>query len=200
MNSTTEILGYSQLHCENQANENFHPHLQRDAQVGEIHYDTKHYLHKEEEEEEEDNKNKESVSNKGLALLSNELKQARILIAESEKELSSLFQDYLDLLGAESEIVDDGDGALSTFVRRKNEGKSYDAVVLDTHLKGKRGLEVAKKMREKDSSQKIILVTTSMKEQLPKEELQSSAIGDKDILVMPFELSSLSRLLINANS
>ena len=139
-----------------------------------------------------------SVSNKGLVQLSIELKQARILIAESEKELSSLFQDYLDLLGAESEIVDDGDGALSTFLRRKNEGKRYDAVVLDTHLKGKRGLEVAKKMREKDSSQKIILVTTSMKEQSPKEELQSIAIGDKDILVMPFELSSLSRSLINA--
>lgn len=193
MNTTTEISGCSQLHSENQANETFHPHLQREAQVGETHHYTKHDLHKE-----EDNENKESVSNKGLAQLSIELKQARILIAESEKELSSLFQDYLDLLGAESEIVDDGDGALSTFVRRKNEGKRYDAVVLDTHLKGKRGLEVAKKMREKDSSQKIILVTTSTKEQLPKEELQSSAIGDKDILVMPFELSSLSRLLINA--
>lgn len=193
MNTTTEILGSSQLHCENQANENFHSHLQREAQVGEAQHDTNHSLHKE-----QDNENKESVSNKGLAQPSIELKQARVLIAESEKELSSLFQDYLDLLGAESEIVDDGDRALSTFVQRKNEGKRYDAVVLDTHLKGKRGIEVAKKMREKDSSQKIILVTTSTKEQLPKEELQSSAIGDKDILVMPFELSSLSRLLINA--
>jgi CheY-like chemotaxis protein len=192
MNPATEILGYSQLHRENQANEIFHPYLQREAHIGETHPDTKKTPHK------EDNENKGSVNIKGLTQLSDELKQARILIAESEKELSSLFHDYFDLLGAESEIVDDGDDALSTFLRCKNEGKRYDAVVLDTHLKGKRGLEVAKKMREKDSSQKIIVVTTSMKGQLPKEELQSSAIEDKDILVMPFELSSLSRLLINA--
>jgi response regulator of citrate/malate metabolism len=71
---------------------------------------------------------------------------------------------------------------------------------LDTHLKGKKGLEVAKKIHEKDSSQKIILVTTSMKEQLPKEELQYAAVREKDILVMPFELASLSKLLINSTS
>jgi len=161
--------------------------------MGKTHHDTKHDL-----PDEEYNENNESVNKKGQIRLSSELKQARILIAESEKEISSLFQDYLDLLGAESETVDDGDTALSAFLRRKNEGRGYDAVVLDTHLKGKRGLEVAKKMREKDRSQKIVLVTTSMKEQLPKDELQSSAIREKDILVMPFELSSLSRLLINA--
>ncbi|WP_148685399.1 hypothetical protein [Candidatus Nitrosocosmicus hydrocola] len=40
--------------------------------------------------------------------LSNELRQARFLIAESEIELQSLFKAYLDLLGAESEIVDNG--------------------------------------------------------------------------------------------
>jgi response regulator of citrate/malate metabolism len=71
---------------------------------------------------------------------------------------------------------------------------------VDTHLKGKKGLEVAKKIREKDRSQKIILVTTSMKEQLPKDELQYTAIREKDILVMPFELASLSKLIINSTS
>jgi two-component system, OmpR family, response regulator len=143
---------------------------------------------------------KNFLTKKGYSHLSSELKQARFLIAESEKELSSLFQAYLDLLGAESEIVDNGDRALSTYFECKNEGKGYDAVVLDTHLKGKKGLEMAKKIHEEDSSQKIILVTTSMKEQLPKEELQYTAIREKDILVMPFELASLSKLLITNTS
>ena len=126
-----------------------------------------------------------------------ELEQARFLIAESEKELQSLFKPYLDLIGAESEIVDDGNRALSTFLQNKNEGKNYDAVVVDTHLKGKKGLDVAKKIRQSDHSQKIVLVTTSMKEQLPKEELQSASIDEKDILVMPFALSRLSKMIVH---
>ena len=52
MNTTTDILGCSQLHCENQASETFHSHLQREVLVGETHYDTKKTLH------EEDNENK----------------------------------------------------------------------------------------------------------------------------------------------
>jgi len=57
-------------------------------------------------------------------------------------------------------------------------------------------LDVAKKIRQSDNSQKIILVTTNMKKQFSKDELQSTAIDEKDILVMPFELYSLSKLLI----
>lgn len=126
-----------------------------------------------------------------------ELKQARILIGESEKELQSLFKAYLDLLGAESDIVDNGNRALSTFLQNKNNGKKYDAVVLDTHLKGKKGLHVAKKIRQSDNSQKIILITTSMKEQLPENELQAASIDGKDILVMPFALSNLSKMIVH---
>ena len=125
------------------------------------------------------------------------LKQARFLIAESEKELQSLFKAYLDLIGAEGEIVDDGNRAVATFLQNTNEGKVYDAVVVDTHLKGKKGLEVAKKIHERDNSQKIVLVTTSMKEQLPKDELQSASIDEKDILVMPFSLSRLPKMIIH---
>jgi DNA-binding response OmpR family regulator len=130
--------------------------------------------------------------------MTKELKQARFLIAESEPEILSLFKTYLDSFGVESVTVDNGNQALETFLQGKNEGNEYDAIVLDTHLKGKTGLDLAKAIRERDSPQKIILVTTSMKEQLPKEDLQSAAIDEKDILVMPFALSRLSNLLINA--
>jgi CheY-like chemotaxis protein len=128
---------------------------------------------------------------------SNELKQTRILMAESEPEILTLFKTYLDSLGVESVTVDNGDKAVETFLQSKTEGKVYDAVVLNTHLKGKKGLEVAKKIRQNDKSQRIVLVTTSIKEQLPQEDLHSSAIKDEDILVIPFALSRLSKLLID---
>jgi two-component system, OmpR family, response regulator len=108
--------------------------------------------------------NKKVVENENTRSLlrRRELEQARFLIAESEKELQYLFKAYFDLIGAESELVDDGNRALSIFLQNKNEGKGYDAVVVDTHLKGKKGLEVAKKIRQSDNSQKIVLVTTSL--------------------------------------
>jgi CheY-like chemotaxis protein len=121
---------------------------------------------------------REWIIKKGHVRLSEEQRQARFMIAESEKELISLFKTYLDRLGVESEMVDDGDTALSSFLQSKKEGKKYDAVVLDTNLRGKRGLEVAKEIHKNVKTQKVILVTTSMKEQLPKEDLQTAAIDE----------------------
>ena len=127
--------------------------------------------------------------------ISKELKQLRILIAESEPEILTLFKTYLDSLGIESVMVDDWDKAVETFIQSKNKGKNYDAVVLNTHLKGKKGLDAAKKIRENDHSQRIILLTTSMKEHLSKEKLKSTAIEEKDILVIPFKLSKFQQIL-----
>jgi len=139
--------------------------------------------------------NRKEEEEDGNSIISKELKQLRILIAESEPEILTLFKTYLDSLGIESVTVDDGDKAVETFIQSKNQGKNYDAVVLNTHLKGKKGLDAAKKIRENDHSQRIILLTTSMKEHLSKEKLKSTAIEEKDILVMPFKLSKFQQIL-----
>lgn len=135
------------------------------------------------------------VAQAGYVRLTNELKQTRILLAESEKELQSLFKIYLDSLGADSETVDDGNKALAAYLYNKEDGRNYDAIVLDTHLNNISGLDVAKKIHERDHSQKIILITTRPKGQLPKDSLKATAIEEKDILVMPFKLSNLAQTL-----
>jgi len=122
--------------------------------------------------------------------------QTRVLIAESDSEIRSLFKTYLELAGAESVTADNGDKALRIFQEDKKEGKNYDVVLLDTHLKGTHGLDVAKKIYTSSPNQRIVLLTTQMKEELPEEALNSTAIDDKDILVMPFKLSQLLTVLI----
>lgn len=122
--------------------------------------------------------------------------QTRILIAESDSEIRSLFKRYLELAGAESVTADNGDKALRIFQEDKKEGKNYDVVLLDTQLKGTRGLDVAKIIYTSSPNQRIVLLTTQMKEELPQEALNSTAIDDKDILVMPFKLSQLRTVLI----
>jgi CheY-like chemotaxis protein len=139
---------------------------------------------------------KVSTEEDSIKGISKELKQTRILLAESEPEILLLFKTYLDSLGIESVTVDDGDKAVETFLQSKNNGKHYDAVVIDTHMKGTLGLEAAKKIRENDRAQRIILLTTTLKGQLSKEKLQSTAIEERDILVKPFKLSNLRQLLL----
>lgn len=127
--------------------------------------------------------------------LSKELEPAQILIAEPEPDILSLFKAFLETLGVRLATVADGDTALEVFLEKENNGRPYDVVVLDTHLKGLGGLDLAKIIHDKSPAQRIILVTTTPMEYLPKSALRSAMIDEGDILTMPFRLSDfISRL------
>jgi two-component system, OmpR family, response regulator len=130
------------------------------------------------------------MGNKGL-------EQSQILIAESESELRVLFREYLSSIGIRTETVNSGHGAIEHFLKSKENKKAYDVVVLDTHLHGPSGLDVAKKIRSQKPDQKLVLVTTTPKENLPKECLEAARIKEEDILTMPFKLSKLVSVLKN---
>ena len=77
-----------------------------------------------------------------------ELEQTQILIAESEKELVSLFETYLSSLGINTEIAYSGEKAIDCFFDSRKKDKPYDAILLDTHLLDPSGLDVAKKNKK----------------------------------------------------
>lgn len=129
--------------------------------------------------------------------LKNELEQTQILIAEAENELLVLFREYLSSKGLRTDTTDKGNDALERFMNRKNKEKPYDAVVLDTHLQSSSGLEIAKKIHIEKPHQKIVLVTTTPKENLPRECLKAAGINDENILIMPFRLSKLVSVVKN---
>lgn len=129
--------------------------------------------------------------------LNNELEQTRILIAEAENELLVLFREYLASRGINTDTADRGDEALDRFLDRKDQGRAYDAIVVDTHLHSPSGLDVAKRIRSENPDQRIVLVTTTPKDHLPADCLRAAGIKDKDIFTMPFKLSNLVSLLRN---
>ncbi|MBA2268685.1 MAG: response regulator, partial [Nitrosopumilus sp.] len=97
--------------------------------------------------------------------------------------------------GVKSATVADGEEALNVFLEKENKGRPYDVVVLDTHLQGLGGLDLAKMIRGISPTQRIIMVTTTPMEYLPKNILKSAMIDEEDILTMPFRLSAfISRL------
>lgn len=128
-------------------------------------------------------------------LIKEELEQAHILIAEAENELLVLFRDYLSSLGINTDTVDRGDEALDRILEKKDAKKPYDAIVVDTHLTNPSGIDVAKRIHSEKPDQKIVLITTTPRENLPKDCLKTAGIEDKDILTMPFKLSKLRSAL-----
>lgn len=119
-----------------------------------------------------------------------------VMILESEEELSTLFKEYLSRKGIKPVMVSYEEEANNTHIQRKIEGKEFDAVVIDTDLKENKRLQVARKIRESDPSQRIILITTSIKDKLPAQDLEAAGIRRKDVLTMPFDLSKFSAILV----
>ena len=91
----------------------------------------------------------ELVDIKYDASFSNLTSQLRILIVESEPDIRLLFKSYLELVGAESITADDGDKAIGIFQEDRKQGRNYDVILIDTHLKGRLGLDVAKKIHSR---------------------------------------------------
>jgi two-component system, OmpR family, response regulator len=126
-----------------------------------------------------------------------ELEQILILIAESEKELQSLFRTYLSSLGMSIKTANSGHETLDYFLDSKKNGRTYNAIVLDTHLDDPSGLDVAKRIHSENPDQKMVIVTTTPKEYLPVDCLKTAGIKDNEILTMPFNLSKLVTALKN---
>ncbi len=123
--------------------------------------------------------------------------QLQILIAESESDLLTLFREYLSSLGMKIETASSGHEAIEQFVTSEENERPYDAIVLDTHLLNPSGLDIAKRIRSQKPNQKLVLVTTTPKENLQQECLKTAGILDKDILTIPFRMSKLIRVLKN---
>jgi len=126
-----------------------------------------------------------------------EYEQLQILIAESDSDLLTLFREYLSLLGVKTETAASGQEAIEQFLKSKENKRPYNAIVIDTHLYNPSGLDVAKKIRSEKLDQKVVLVTTTPRKNLPEECLKKAGLEDKDILSIPFNLSKLSNVLKN---
>jgi two-component system, OmpR family, response regulator len=78
-------------------------------------------------------------------------------------------------------------------IEKKN-GRTYNAIVLDTHSDNPSGLDVAKRIHSK-SRPKDGNSYNDTKEYLPFDCLKTTGIKDNEILTMPFEVSRLVKAL-----
>jgi len=108
-----------------------------------------------------------------------------ILIVEDEKHLADGLRFNLEAEHYDVEAVNDGEAALRLLLE---EGRHFDAVVLDVMLPGKDGFEVASELRAAGNFVTVLMLTARGR---PEDVLRGFESGADDYLPKPFELSVL---------
>ena len=105
-----------------------------------------------------------------------------ILLVEDEPQMGAILQDYFTAHGVESDLVRDGEAALTAFARR-----DYDAVVLDVMMPGLDGYGVCRAIRRESPVPILFLTALGGEEQA----LYGYALGADDYVTKPFSLALL---------
>lgn len=114
----------------------------------------------------------------------------RILIAESEPDIMTLYSDYLSKFGYDVSVVTDSNKCISLFRKR-----DFDIVILDTHLAG--GVKIshiAKEIMRIEPHQRV-LITSTNPSNLVSNILGNVSVGEDQILQKPFHLSKLVNVI-----
>lgn len=129
------------------------------------------------------------INESGIHKLQN---KKSILVAESDSEILSMLKLYLNSLGYDYDTFSAGDEVLDhVYNSKSSKKKKYDIILLDTHLDKISGLAVANEIRKRNSTQRIMIMSTTPKEHLPYELIKSAKVHDADLFTKPFRLSEL---------
>ena len=119
--------------------------------------------------------------------------EKRVLIIEDDKDITDLVEIHLGDLGYSLDKAYDGESGLL-----KAQTKSYDLVLLDLMLPKLEGLEVCKRIREKDKALPIIMLTSRSEEM---DKILGLELGADDYIVKPFSIRELiARVKANLRS
>ena len=106
-----------------------------------------------------------------------------ILIVEDEEKVANFIKKGLQIQGLLCDIAFSGKQALELFNLN-----SYDLIILDLGLPDISGLEVCKKVREKDKNIPILILTALGS---VSDKLSGYEVGTDDYLVKPFDFMEL---------
>ena len=107
---------------------------------------------------------------------------SKILIVEDDSEIALLERDYLEIEGLESDVVSDGESAVSAAL-----SGGYDLVLLDLMLPGLNGYDVCRQIR--DRVDVPILMGTARPDSVDK--IRGLGLGADDYIAKPFDPAEL---------
>jgi two-component system, cell cycle sensor histidine kinase and response regulator CckA len=117
----------------------------------------------------------------------------RILVMDDEEVVRRLVRRLLQQMGHEVELVADGQRAVGAYESAKDQGRPFDAVVLDLTIRdGAGGLETIRELLKIDPAVKAIVMSGYASDSAV---LEPERYGFKGVLTKPFDRHSLRTVL-----
>jgi two-component system copper resistance phosphate regulon response regulator CusR len=113
----------------------------------------------------------------------------KILVVDDETEILDLFKRFLKSLNYEAVVTDSWEKALDTFME-----VSYDLVILDVHMPGKDGFEVARDMKDINPDQHI-LIMTGLDAGEAYQYLKKADVEVTEVIYKPFRMDKVRKIL-----
>ncbi len=109
--------------------------------------------------------------------------EAKILIVDDDRNICRLLSNYLCSEGFEVKVAHNGDQ-----MTKQIGSTPTDLVLLDLHMPGYHGLELAREIRQRDAQIGIIIVTGS---EDPVDKVVGLEVGADDFVAKPFDRREL---------
>ncbi|RLD38539.1 MAG: DNA-binding response regulator [Bacteroidetes bacterium] len=110
--------------------------------------------------------------------------KAKILLVEDDTNLSLVLKDYLEMLGYETILKNDGEEGLKAFKK-----EDFNLCILDVMMPKKDGFTLAQDIRTLDEDIPIIFLTAKT---LKEDRITGFKIGCDDYITKPFSTEELS--------
>src|SRR5271157_1207809 len=112
-----------------------------------------------------------------------EKNQARILLAEDDKNLGNILKNFLDAKGYSTTLCINGQEAVETFQK-----KEFDFCILDIMMPVRDGFSAAKEIRSSNPKVPIMFLTAKS---LQEDKLKGFETGADDYMTKPFNMEEL---------
>lgn len=116
----------------------------------------------------------------------------RVLYVDDEEDLRLLVQCQLTLEGYAADVAESGEAALS-----KLASTDYDVVLLDLHMPGMTGAQVAEEAHRRGHNAALVLLTGADPDEAQSRCVELGAVG---LLSKPFHFSDLLASILQAVS
>jgi len=118
-----------------------------------------------------------------ISVLSRSNSQKIILVVDDDLDILAFLHDLLELEGYRVIITTRGDD-----VEKMQQESLPDLILLDVFLAGRDGLEIVKRLKNREETQQIPVIMFSAH---PKAEAMARAAGAEDFLAKPFPVDNL---------
>ncbi len=119
--------------------------------------------------------------------------KGRVLVMDDEEMVRDVSREMLDLLGYEAECVADGKEAVEFFMKAKEEGRPFDAVILDLTVPGGMGgVETVERLLEIDPGVRAIVSSGYSRDPIMSDYKK---YGFRSVMAKPYRVAEFSRVV-----